>query len=62
MNYFKTGMLLAGLVALFGVVGMMLGGATGMILALGFGIMTNIFAYWNADKIVLKMYKAEEVD
>lgn len=62
MNFFKTGMLLAGLTALFGGIGLMLGGPAGMILALGFAVLTNIFTYWNADKIVLKMYKAEQVD
>jgi len=62
MNFLKTGMLLAALMALFGMIGLMLGGVTGMVLALGFGVMTNVFTYWNADKIVLKMYRAEEVD
>ncbi len=62
MNFFKTGILLAAMTALFGGIGLMLGGTTGMVLALGFAVMTNIFSYWNADKIVLKMYKAEEVD
>ncbi len=62
MNFFRTGMLLAALTALFGVVGLLLGGKAGMLLALGFAVVTNFFAYWNADKIVLKMYKAREVD
>jgi len=62
MNFIKTGMLLAALTAVFGGIGLMLGGFAGMILALGFATMTNIFTYWNADKIVLKMYRAEEVD
>ena len=55
-------MLLAALTALFGVVGFMIGGTGGMLLALLFAVGTNFFAYWNADKIVLKMYKAEEVN
>ncbi|MEO1013944.1 MAG: zinc metalloprotease HtpX [Pseudomonadota bacterium] len=62
MNHLRTGILLAALTALFGVVGMMLGGSTGMLMALVFAAGTNLFAYWNADKIVLRMYKAEEVD
>ena len=62
MNFFKTGILLAALTALFGVVGLMIGGKAGMMLALLFAVGTNFFAYWNADKIVLRMYKAEEVD
>lgn len=62
MNVFRTGILLAVLTALFAGIGMMLGGATGMMLALAFAVATNFFAYWNADKIVLKMYNAEQVD
>ncbi len=62
MNFIKTGILLAAMTALFGSIGLLLGGSTGMILALGVAVATNIFTYWNADKIVLKMYKAEEVD
>lgn len=61
MNIFRTGILLAALTALFGAVGYLLGGAGGMALALLFAAGTNFFAYWNADKIVLKMYRAEEV-
>lgn len=62
MNAMRTGILLAALTALFGVVGLLLGGSTGMLLALGFAVVTNFFAYWNADKIVLKMYNAQEAD
>ncbi|MEL6371964.1 MAG: zinc metalloprotease HtpX [Pseudomonadota bacterium] len=62
MNTLRTGMLLAVLTALFGTIGLMLGGTGGMILALIFAAGSNLFAYWNADKIVLRMYKAEEVD
>lgn len=61
MNGIKTGVLLAGLTALFMGVGFMLGGEAGMLIALVFAIGTNAFAYWNADKIVLKMYNAREV-
>ncbi|MEM9170763.1 MAG: zinc metalloprotease HtpX [Pseudomonadota bacterium] len=62
MNFLRTGILLAALTALFGVVGLAIGGAGGMLIALGVGAAMNVFAYWNADKIVLRMYKAEEVD
>jgi len=62
MNTFKTGMLLAALTAIFGVVGLMLGGATGMVLALLVAAGMNLFSYWNADKIVLRMYNAQDVD
>lgn len=61
-SVFRTGMLIAALTALFGVIGMMLGGATGMVIALVFAAGMNLFSYWNADKIVLRMYKATEVD
>lgn len=62
MNTVKTGMLLAGLMALFGVVGYFLGGGTGMMIALGLGLATNIFAYWNSDRLALAAHHAVEVD
>ncbi|MEL6507557.1 MAG: zinc metalloprotease HtpX [Pseudomonadota bacterium] len=62
MNFFKTGILLAAMTALFGVIGLILGGAKGMVIALGFAVVTNAFAYWNSDKMVLRMYKAQPVD
>jgi heat shock protein HtpX len=62
MNTVKTGMLLAGLMALFGVVGYCLGGGTGMLIALGFGLATNLFAYWNSDRLALAAHHAVEVD
>jgi heat shock protein HtpX len=62
MNYVKTGMLLAALTALFGVVGYLLGGTNGMLIALGFAIVTNIYAYWNSDRLALAAYDAAEVD
>ena len=61
MNSIKTGVLLAGLTALFMGAGFMLGGEGGMMIALVFACGTNLFAYWNADKIVLRMYNAKEV-
>jgi heat shock protein HtpX len=62
MNTVKTGMLLAGLMALFGVVGYFLGGGTGMMIALGFGLATNLFAYWNSDRLALAAHHAVAVD
>jgi heat shock protein HtpX len=61
-NWFKTGLLMAAIMALFGVVGGMLGGGTGMMLALLIGLGTNVWAYWFSDKMVLRMYNAQEVD
>ena len=53
---------MAGIVALFGAIGMMIGGQQGMILALLFGGVMNVFSYWFSDKLVLRMYNAQEVD
>ncbi|WP_288902067.1 zinc metalloprotease HtpX [uncultured Sneathiella sp.] len=61
MNYFKTGLLIAAITALFLAVGFMLGGTTGMLVALVVAIAMNGFAYWNSDKMVLKMYGARQV-
>ena len=61
-NWFKTAILMAGITALFGVVGAALGGQQGMLLALGFALVANFFAYWFSDKMVLRMYNAQEVD
>ncbi len=61
-NWLKTGLLMAAIVALFGAVGLALGGAQGMLLALLIGGAMNVFAWWNSDSIVLRMYNAREVD
>ena len=61
-NWVKTAMLMAAIMALFGVVGGMIGGRSGMLLALVFGGAMNVFSYWFSDKMVLKMYNAQEVD
>ena len=61
-NWLKTSILMAGIVALFGVVGAAIGGQQGMLIALLFGGATNLWAYWFSDKMVLRMYKAREVD
>jgi len=62
MGMLRTSLLLAGLTALFLAVGWMIGGQGGMLIALVFAIGTNVFAYWNSDKMVLRMYNAHEVD
>jgi len=61
-NWVKTSILMAAIVALFGGIGAMVGGQTGMLLALLFGGAMNVFAYWYSDKMVLKMYKARWVE
>ena len=62
MNHLRTYILLAVLTALFGVVGLMLGGVYGMLFALALAAAMNLVSYWNADRIVLAMYHAREVD
>ena len=62
MNYLRTAMLLAGLTALFMGVGYLIGGATGAMIALVIAAATNLFTYWNSDRMVLRMYGAHEVD
>ena len=62
MNYLKTAMLLAGLTALFMGVGYLIGGATGAMIALVIAAATNLFTYWNSDRMVLSIYGAHEVD
>ncbi|MGC0393082.1 MULTISPECIES: zinc metalloprotease HtpX [Bradyrhizobium] len=62
MNYFRTAMLLAGLTALFMGVGYLIGGASGAMIALVIAAATNLFTYWNSDRMVLSMYGAHEVD
>ncbi len=61
-GYFKTALLLAALTGLFLVAGWLIGGQSGMLIALAFAAAMNLFSYWNADKIVLSMYKARPVD
>jgi len=58
MNYLRTAILLAGLTALFMAVGYLLGGGTGAVIALLFAAATNLFSYWNSDKLVLSMHDA----
>ncbi len=62
MNYVRTGMLMAGLTALFAAVGYALGGGGGMLMALGFAAVTNLFSYWNSDRLALAAHNAQEVD
>jgi heat shock protein HtpX len=61
-NWFKTTLLMAAIVALFGVIGAMLGGKSGMLLALLIAGGMNLWAYWFSDSLVLKMYQARQVD
>lgn len=62
MNYIRTAMLLAAMTALFMGIGFMIGGQAGMMIALAIAAAMNLFSYWNADKMVLRMHHAKEVD
>ena len=60
-NRIKTVLLLAGMTVFLIVIGRLLGGRTGMYLAFILAVGMNFFSYWFSDKIVLKMYGAQEV-
>lgn len=62
MSGMKTTMLLAALTALFMALGYTLGGSGGALIALLVAAGMNLFTFWNADKIVLRMHDAREVD
>lgn len=62
MNTLKTVFLMAALSVLFVLLGNWIGGETGMIIAFIFAVVMNFGSYWFSDKIVLRMYRAREVD
>lgn len=61
-NMMKTAVLMAAITALFMAIGSVLGGRQGMMLALLIALGMNFFSYWFSDKMVLRMYNAQEVD
>jgi len=61
-NQFKTALLMAAITALFIVIGGMIGGQRGMVIALVIALGMNFFSYWFSDKMVLRMYNAREVN
>lgn len=61
MNSFRTTILLALLTALVVWIGHMFGGTTGAVIALVMAGAMNFFSYWFSDKIVLKMYRGQQV-
>jgi heat shock protein HtpX len=61
MNILRTGVLLAGLTGLFLAVGFLIGGEGGLVIAFALALALNAFAYWNSDKLVLRMYGARPV-
>ena len=60
-NVIKTTLLLAVLSAVFIFIGGALGGSQGMVMGFMFAVVTNFASYWFSDKIVLRMYNAQEV-
>jgi heat shock protein HtpX len=62
LNFLRTTVLIAALTAIFMAVGYFVGGTGGMIIAFVIAALTNLFAYWNSDKMVLRMQNAFEVD
>jgi len=60
-GYTRTVILLAALTALFGVIGQMIGGQQGMIMALLFAGSMNLFSWWNSNKMVLRMHNAQPI-
>ncbi len=61
-NLLKTAVLMAAITALFMAIGAFIGGRAGMMVALVIALGMNFFSYWFSDKLVLKMYNAQEVD
>lgn len=61
-NFARTALLIGGLTFFFLVIGHLIGGPRGAMLALVIALALNFFAYWQSDKIVLSMYNAHEVD
>src|SRR5260370_16635513 len=60
MNYFRTALLLAVLTGFFLAIGYLLGGQSGLVIALVFALGMNLFAYWNSAQMVLRMSNAHE--
>jgi heat shock protein HtpX len=62
MNLFKTALLMSLMTGLFLVVGALVGGGIGMVIAFLVAAGLNLAAYWNSDKMLLSMYGARQVD
>lgn len=62
MNNVKVFVLMAAMTALLGAIGGVVGGQSGLVIALLFAGVMNVFMYWNSSKMVLKMYRAQVVD
>ncbi|MBS0281510.1 MAG: zinc metalloprotease HtpX [Proteobacteria bacterium] len=62
MNLFKTALLMSLMTGLFLVVGALIGGGPGMVIAFAIAAGMNLLAWWNSDKMLLSMYGAKQVD
>jgi heat shock protein HtpX len=62
MSLMRTALLMAAMTGLFLAAGWLVGGQSGMLIAFLLAAGMNLFAYWNSDKMVLRMYNAQEVD
>jgi len=62
MNIVRTAVLMAALSALFLFVGFLIGGGAWVMIAFLFATATNLFSYWNSDRVLLSMYGARQVD
>ena len=60
-NGFRTAALMAVLITLVALIGYALGGSNGLVIAFVIAVGMNFFSYWYSDKIVLKMYRGQEV-
>lgn len=61
-NSLRTVFLMTLVAVLFMLVGQILGGSTGLVIAFVLAMGMNFFSYWKSDTVVLKMYRAEEID
>ena len=62
LNGVRTTALMAVMIVLFALVGQAIGGSDGMIIAFVVAVGLNFASFWFSDKIVLKMYRAHEID
>ena len=61
MNGFRTAALMAAMITLFALLGNALGGQTGLVIAFVIAVGMNAASYWFSDKVVLRMYRGQEV-
>jgi heat shock protein HtpX len=62
MNFLRTGLLMLTLSVLFVLVGYLIGGPTGVLIALALSIAMHLWGYWASDTMVLRMHGAIEAD